>query len=77
MRNIGIISLFILGLVLLNVISVHTIGTLTLTIGLIVAIGIGVYFLYYIALSFAALFTTIIGAIMVISLITYAAANLI
>lgn len=77
MKKLCIISLFVIGLILLNIVSIHTIGTLVLIIGFIFVIGIGVYFLYYIALSFAALFTTIIGAIMVISLITYAAAALI
>lgn len=77
MKKLGIISLFVIGLILLNIVSLHTIGTLVLIIGFILTIGIGIHFLYYITLSFAALFTTIIGAIMVISLITYAAANLI
>ncbi|EOO11931.1 hypothetical protein [Bacillus cereus] len=67
MRTLGII-----GLVLLNVISLHTIGTLSLIIGLLIAIIIGAYFLYYIVLSFLVLFTTIVGIIMVICLISYA-----
>ncbi|MFP3414826.1 hypothetical protein SB773_25160 [Bacillus sp. SIMBA_074] len=71
MRTLGIIGLVIIGLVFFNVISLHTIGTLALLIFFIIAIGIGAYALYYIALSFFALFTSIIGIIMFICLITY------
>ncbi|WP_176523803.1 hypothetical protein [Bacillus thuringiensis] len=46
MKNLGILSLLVIGLVLLNVISIHTIGTLALTIGFIVVIGIGVYWFW-------------------------------
>ncbi|MEC0899858.1 MULTISPECIES: hypothetical protein [Bacillus] len=72
MRTLGIIGLLVIALVFLNVISLHTIGTLALIIGLLIAFLFGAYFLYYIVLSFLALFITIVGTIMVISLISYA-----
>ncbi|MED1268903.1 hypothetical protein P4U03_20395 [Bacillus mycoides] len=72
MRTLSIIGLVVIALVLLNVISLHTIGTLSLIIRLLIAIVIGAYFLYYIVLNFLALFTTIVGFIMVICLIAYA-----
>ncbi|MGE7869301.1 hypothetical protein ACQKNO_24555 [Bacillus paramycoides] len=77
MRTLGIIGLFVIGLVFFNVISLHTIGTLTLIIGFIIATGIGVYVLYYFALRFLVLFTTIAGIIIVISLSAYVATILI
>lgn len=72
MRTLGIIGLVVIALVFLNVISLHTIGTLSLIIGFLIALLIGAYFLYYIVLSFLALFTTIVGIILVICLISYA-----
>ncbi|MED0945948.1 hypothetical protein [Bacillus mycoides] len=75
MRTLIIIALVVIGLVFFNVISLHTIGTLALIIGFIIALG--TYFLYRFALGFLALFTTFIGIILVICLITYAATNLI
>ncbi|MEC3226081.1 hypothetical protein P9027_29630 [Bacillus thuringiensis] len=77
MRSLSVIVLVLATLVFLNVISLHTIGTLSLAFGFLLLIGIGVYFLYHIVFNLAALFTTVVGAIMVISLITYAAAHLI
>ncbi|PGX12080.1 hypothetical protein [Bacillus sp. AFS033286] len=76
MRTLGIIGLVVIGLVFFNVISLHTIGTLALLIGFIIAIGIGAYILYYIAIRFFALFGSIIGIIMVICLVTYGATQL-
>ncbi|HDR4949082.1 hypothetical protein NPM06_24025 [Bacillus cereus] len=72
MRTLGIIGLVAIALVFFNVISLHTIGTLSLIIGLLIALLIGGYFLYHLVLSFLALFTTIVGIIMVICLISYA-----
>lgn len=72
MRTLGIIGLVVLALVFFNVISLHTLGTLALIIGLLIALLFGAYFLYYVVISFLALFTTIVGTIMVISLISYA-----
>ncbi|EJR50114.1 hypothetical protein IIO_06427 [Bacillus cereus VD115] len=72
MRILSVIGLVVIALVLLNIISLHTIGTLSLLIGLSIALFAGACFLYYIVLSFLALFTTIIGIIMVICLISYA-----
>lgn len=72
MRALSIIGLVVIALVFLNVISLHTVGTLSLIIGLLIAIMIGAYFLYYFVLSFLALFTSIVGTIMVVSFITYA-----
>lgn len=72
MRTLGIIGLVVIALLFLNVISLHTIGTLALIIGLLIALLFGAYFLYYMVLSFLALFITIVGTIMVISLISYA-----
>ncbi|MDA2615451.1 hypothetical protein P4I85_26260 [Bacillus cereus] len=72
MRTLSIIGLVVIALVFFNVISLHTIGTLSLIIGLLIALLIGAYFLYYIVLSFLALFTTIVGIILVICLISYA-----
>ncbi|GMR67117.1 hypothetical protein [Bacillus sp. MN7755] len=62
-------SLSIIGLVLLNAISLHTIGTLALVVELLIAILIGTCFLCYIVLSILALFAAIVGVIMVICLI--------
>ncbi|AJG73716.1 MULTISPECIES: hypothetical protein [Bacillus] len=72
MRTLGIIGLVVIALVFFNVISLHTLGTLALIIGLLIALLFGAYFLYYVVISFLALFTTIVGTIMVISLISYA-----
>ncbi len=71
MRTLGIIVLVVIALVFFNVISLHTLGTLALIIGLLIALLFGAYFLYYVVISFLALFITIVGTIMVISLITY------
>ncbi|MDX5768564.1 hypothetical protein SIM55_23015 [Bacillus cereus group sp. BfR-BA-02675] len=71
MRTLGIIGLVVIALVFFNVISLHTLGTLALIIGLLIALLFGAYFLYYVVISFLALFITIVGTIMVISLITY------
>ncbi|OWT48464.1 hypothetical protein [Bacillus sp. K2I17] len=72
MRTLSIIGLVVIALVFFNVISLHTIGTLSLIMGLLIALLIGAYFLYNIILSFLALFTTIVGIILVICLISYA-----
>jgi hypothetical protein len=72
MRTLGIIGLVVIALVFFNVISLHTLGTLALIIGLLIALLFGAYFLYYVVISFLALFITIVGTIMVISLISYA-----
>ncbi|AIE37100.1 hypothetical protein P9W99_23605 [Bacillus cereus] len=77
MRTLTIIALVVICLVFFNVISIHTIGTLAAIIGVIIAIILGAYFLYRFALGFLALFTTFIGVILVICLITYAATHLI
>ncbi|WP_241661635.1 hypothetical protein [Bacillus wiedmannii] len=66
------IVLVIIASVLLNIISLHTIGTLALVVGLLIAILIGTYFLCYIVLGILALFTAIFGIIVVICLISYA-----
>ncbi|WP_103623175.1 MULTISPECIES: hypothetical protein [Bacillus cereus group] len=71
MRTLSILGLVVIALILFNVISLHTIGILYLIIGLLIALLIGAYFLYYIVLSFLALFTTIVGIILVICLISY------
>ncbi|KAA6457676.1 MULTISPECIES: hypothetical protein [Bacillus cereus group] len=72
MRTLSITGLVIIALVLLNVISLHTIGTLALLVGLLIAILIGTYCLCYIFLGILALFTAIFGVIAVICLISYA-----
>ncbi|MDK7443472.1 hypothetical protein N7X28_26005 [Bacillus sp. SM-B1] len=72
MRTLGIIGLVVIVLVFFNLISLHTIGTFALIIGLLIALLFGAYFLYYVVISFLALFTTIVGIIMVVSFITYA-----
>lgn len=69
MQTLSIIGLVVIALILLNVISLHAVGTLSLIIVPLIAIIIGAYFLYYIFLSFLALFTTIVGTIMVIKTI--------
>ncbi|MBE7106637.1 hypothetical protein FT637_27605 [Bacillus cereus] len=76
MRTLGIIVLFVITLVFLKVITLHTLGTLVLIIGFIIAIRIGAYFLYHIVLGFLVLFTTIVGIIMIVCLITYGTINL-
>ncbi|WP_002151878.1 hypothetical protein [Bacillus cereus] len=75
MRTLDIIVLVVIALVFWNVITLHTLGTLVLIIGFIIAIGIGAYFLSHIVLSFLVLFTTIVGIIMIVCLITYGTIN--
>ncbi|EEL25258.1 hypothetical protein bcere0018_57340 [Bacillus cereus Rock1-15] len=57
-------------------ISIHTIETVADIIRIIITIVLGDYFLYRFALRILALFTTFIGVILVICLITYAVTKL-
>ncbi|HFR4145223.1 TPA: hypothetical protein ACGSMF_004794 [Bacillus cereus] len=76
MRILIIIALVVIGLVFSNVISIHTIETVADIIRIIITIVLGDYFLYRFALRILALFTTFIGVILVICLITYAVTKL-
>ncbi|MCU5669137.1 hypothetical protein OCB72_31630 [Bacillus cereus] len=60
MRTLGIIGLVVISLVFFNVIPLHTIATLALIIGLLIALLFGAYFLYYVVISFVALFTVLV-----------------
>ncbi|MEB8740546.1 hypothetical protein [Bacillus cereus] len=76
MKILIIIALVVIGLVFSNVISIHTIETVADIIRIIITIVLGDYFLYRFALRILALFTTFIGVILVICLITYAVTKL-
>ncbi|HFR4221522.1 MULTISPECIES: hypothetical protein [Bacillus] len=76
MRILIIIALVVIGLVFSNLISIHTIETVADIIRIIITIVLGDYFLYHFALRILALFTTFIGVILVICLITYAVTKL-